>query len=82
MADGACVGMDPELWFPKTGERSPLAVEVCAGCPVREPCLEWALKHEAFGIWGGVSEVARKRLRRSRRVRLVERRGVRGRRSA
>ncbi|MGH2602021.1 MAG: WhiB family transcriptional regulator, partial [Dehalococcoidia bacterium] len=41
--------------------------EVCRGCVVRDQCLEYALSHsEKFGIWGGMSERERRRLRRQR----------------
>jgi WhiB family redox-sensing transcriptional regulator len=40
---------------------------VCRGCVVREECLEYALSNgEKFGIWGGMSERERRRLRRAR----------------
>ena len=43
------------------------AKEVCRGCVVREDCLEYALANgEKFGIWGGMSERERRRLRRAR----------------
>ena len=43
------------------------AKEVCRGCIVREDCLEYALLNgEKFGIWGGMSERERRRIRRQR----------------
>lgn len=43
------------------------AKEVCRGCVVRQDCLEYALAHgEKFGIWGGMSERERRRVRRAR----------------
>lgn len=48
------------------------AVEVCAGCPVREPCLQWALHHEGEGYQGGTSPAQRKRMRRDLRISLWE----------
>ena len=43
------------------------AKEVCRGCVVREECLEFALQNgEKFGIWGGLSERERRRIRRQR----------------
>ena len=51
----------------KTGASTKEAKEVCRGCVVREDCLEYALvQGEKFGIWGGMSERERRRLRRQR----------------
>lgn len=62
-----CLGVDPDLFFPERGASTKEAKEVCRGCVVREDCLEYALGHgEKFGIWGGMSERERRRLRRQR----------------
>jgi WhiB family redox-sensing transcriptional regulator len=62
-----CMGVDPELFFPERGSSTREAKEVCRGCVVREECLEYALAHgEKFGIWGGMSERERRRVRRMR----------------
>ena len=62
-----CLGVDPELFFPERGASTREAKEVCRGCIVREQCLEFALQNgEKFGIWGGLSERERRRIRRQR----------------
>ena len=62
-----CLGVDPDLFFPERGASTREAKDVCRGCVVREDCLEYALSHgEKFGIWGGMSERERRRLRRQR----------------
>lgn len=62
-----CMGVDPDLFFPERGASTREAKEVCRGCVVREECLEYALENsEKFGIWGGLSERERRRLRRAR----------------
>ena len=62
-----CMGVDPELFFPERGASTREAKEVCRGCVVRDDCLEYALANgEKFGIWGGMSERERRRLRRAR----------------
>jgi WhiB family redox-sensing transcriptional regulator len=62
-----CLGVDPDLFFPERGASTREAKAVCAGCEVREDCLEYALAHgEKFGIWGGLSERERRRVRRQR----------------
>ena len=64
----ACRGDDLDLFFPGRGESAEPARRVCAGCPVREPCLDYALRHGiTHGIWGGLAERDRRALR-SRRV--------------
>jgi len=68
-----CMGVDPDLFFPERGASTREAKEVCRGCVVREDCLEFALTNsEKFGIWGGLSERERRRIRRRR---SAERRG-------
>jgi WhiB family transcriptional regulator, redox-sensing transcriptional regulator len=62
-----CLGVDPDLFFPERGASTREAKEVCRGCVVREDCLEYALDNgEKFGIWGGLSERERRRIRRAR----------------
>ena len=62
-----CLGVDPDLFFPERGASTREAKEVCKGCSVRAECLEYALSNgERFGIWGGLSERERRRLRRQR----------------
>ena len=64
-----CLGVDPDLFFPERGASTKEAKEVCRGCVVREDCLEYALQNsEKFGIWGGMSERERRRIRRARAI--------------
>ncbi|HET7490158.1 MAG TPA: WhiB family transcriptional regulator [Acidimicrobiales bacterium] len=68
-----CLGVDPDLFFPERGASTREAKEVCRGCVVRMDCLEYALDNaEKFGIWGGMSERERRRLRRARTLRRNE----------
>lgn len=67
-----CMGADPEIFFPD-GTGAPAlrdearAKAICAGCPVRRDCLDWALGvGEAEGIWGGTTPYERRLLRRGR----------------
>jgi WhiB family redox-sensing transcriptional regulator len=63
----SCLGMDPDLFFPERGASTRDAKAICAACPVRVECLEFALSNgEKFGIWGGMSERERRRVRRMR----------------
>jgi WhiB family redox-sensing transcriptional regulator len=62
-----CAEVDPEAYFPEKGGSTASAKKVCFSCEVRQTCLEYALEHdERFGIWGGLSERQRRRLRQSR----------------
>jgi len=67
MGQGNCRDHPPSTFFPSDGVGVELARRICATCPVQAPCLEYALRHgEKFGIWGGMSERERRRLRRQR----------------
>ena len=73
--DAACRGEDSELFFaPNYFERKEekeareeRAKAICARCPVRAECLEYALRNrEPHGIWGGLNEIERKAIIRER----------------
>ena len=60
-----CAQTDPEAFFPEKGGSVREAKKMCQLCEVKEPCLEFALNNdERFGIWGGLSERERRRLKR------------------
>ena len=60
-----CAQTDPEAFFPEKGGSTREAKKVCAQCEVRAECLQYALEHdERFGIWGGLSERERRKLKR------------------
>jgi WhiB family transcriptional regulator, redox-sensing transcriptional regulator len=60
-----CAQTDPEAFFPEKGGSTREAKKVCTGCDVRTECLEYALANdERFGIWGGLSERERRKLKR------------------
>lgn len=59
---------DPELFFPhsiRDVAQITAAKRVCAVCPVRRPCLAYALTHPVHGIWGGATESERRSLQRA-----------------
>ena len=61
-----CAQTDPEAFFPEKGGSTREAKRVCQSCDVRAECLEYALANdERFGIWGGLSERERRRVKRS-----------------
>ena len=60
-----CAQTDPEAFFPEKGGSTREAKKVCLSCDVRVECLEYALQcDERFGIWGGLSERERRRLKK------------------
>jgi WhiB family redox-sensing transcriptional regulator len=61
-----CAQTDPEAFFPEKGGSIRSAKKVCKSCLVTAECLEYALAHdERFGVWGGLSERERRKLRRT-----------------
>ena len=60
-----CAQTDPEAFFPEKGGSTREAKRVCLTCDVRVECLDYALAHdERFGIWGGLSERERRRVKK------------------
>ena len=68
MAKGKCREVPPATFFPSDGVGVDDARRICADCPVKEPCLEYALAERVdHGVWGGTSERERRRILRRRR---------------
>lgn len=64
-----CRGADADLFFPERGASTRKAKSICGACEVRAECLDYAVDMgEKFGIWGGLSERERRRVRRERMV--------------
>ena len=74
-AAGACLSADPEIFFPVSGTGASTrqieqARRICARCPVRRECLDWAMSSgEMHGIWGGTTPEDRTRARRKEAAR-------------
>jgi len=76
-ADGACRDADLGLFFSPDGDdetrveraaerrrRLRQAIRICEQCPVRQVCRRYALENgEKFGVWGGLTETERRRIR-------------------
>ncbi len=71
----SCRGPQATVFFPPTSFerkdekelREARAKAICASCPVRKACLDYAIRiREPHGIWGGLNELERKRLQRKR----------------
>lgn len=76
LAECAKSGIDPE-WFYAEDCVSPnkLAIErarsICSICVIQHDCLSYGLKHEAFGMWGGLTSNERTALKKGQRNRLA-----------
>jgi WhiB family redox-sensing transcriptional regulator len=69
MQRGLCREIPPAVFFPSDGVGVETARRICANCPVKEPCLEYALEFRIdHGVWGGCSERERRRILKRRRV--------------
>lgn len=74
MDRAACVGTDPEIFFPARGhsEVAEQAVAICDNCPVKLPCVKMALRNERsgyeHGIWGGTTTEDRKWIKANRLI--------------
>lgn len=75
----ACRGGDPSLFFAPSyfekrfekDAREARAKAICATCPVRRPCLDYALStREGHGVWGGLNETERRQVLRARSLRV------------
>lgn len=70
LADGLCAGIGGDVFFPVAGESNAAALRVCAGCPARLACLEYVLRGTPeSGVWGGTSDLQRRRMRKARQAR-------------
>lgn len=70
----ACITTNPDLFFPRGKAHTGYAVarDICNACPVRLPCLDYALAHhERFGMWGGATPRERLHIARLRARRAV-----------
>ena len=68
MRDGHCRHYPPAAFFPSDGVGVDQARKICAECPVREECLDYALVNRIdHGVWGGCSERQRRRIAKARR---------------
>ena len=68
MRDAVCVETTGVEFFPERGKPTAPAKAVCAGCLVRNDCLVFAMMHDIrWGVWGGLSSLERRELRRQPR---------------
>jgi hypothetical protein len=79
--DGSCAGSpEPDIWHADDTHRDresdfyssdvTLAIRICKGCPVRLPCLEYALgvpQASDWGVWGATTAAERRAMRKQGR---------------
>ena len=64
--EALCAEVDPVIFFPDKGDKTVDAKKICKACNVKTQCLEYSLtNNERFGIWGGLTEHDRRKLRRT-----------------
>jgi WhiB family redox-sensing transcriptional regulator len=76
VTEALCAQADPDAWFPKRGDTptAAFAERICAACPVRVQCLDYALagadtwEGHSWGIWGGTTPRERQMIRRSQQA--------------
>lgn len=69
MDKGLCHTSPPETFFPSDGVGVEIAKRICAECPVKTECLEYALENRIdHGVWGGTSERQRRRILKARKT--------------
>lgn len=75
--EAACRGVDTDVFFPVSDAQADKAKAICATCPVREQCLEYALEvRPPEGVWGGLTSVERHRMIRRRQKAARKARGA------
>lgn len=64
-----CAEVDPDLFFPEKGDDVSRVKRICKACDVKKECLKYSLDNdERFGVWGGLSEHNRRKLRAERKL--------------
>ena len=69
--DAECAGIDTENFYRYENGNQRLDLDLyirpiralCASCPIWATCLSYAVQHEQFGIWGGMTAVERQAIR-------------------
>jgi len=67
--EGNCITMENDIFFPSKGRDVDYAKSICADCPVKSTCLEFAIDNKIDkGVWGGTSERERRKIIRQRKM--------------
>lgn len=70
-----CREIGGDWWFPDkdgtgTSTEFKIVKSICGSCIHREECAEWGITNERFGVWGGLTEKERAKIRARRGIRL------------
>lgn len=74
----SCAEIGGDLFFPEKFEQAfgnieiSMAKRICLSCPHKSECAEWGIQKEIYGIWGGLTEVDRRVVRKQRKIKLRE----------
>lgn len=64
----ACKNMDPEIFYEDDDRNADVpnvqAEWACRTCEIQPQCLAWAMEHERHGVWGGLTQRQREKLKR------------------
>jgi WhiB family redox-sensing transcriptional regulator len=67
MKKALCAEVDPEMFYPEKNTDGTVAKRICLRCDVKVECLQYAIDNkEDHGIWGGLNERSRRKLRRKK----------------
>jgi hypothetical protein len=88
LTDAACAGMDGDMFYDDmfanetakeygrytstAPKQHAMLRRVCANCPVKVECADFAIKHERFGFWGGLTAMERHSIRSMNNILLEE----------
>jgi WhiB family redox-sensing transcriptional regulator len=73
LSSGLCSSIGVEFYYPEedssgTSTEEKMAKALCHQCPVRQACGEWGVRHEVYGIWGGMSPLDRRKVRHRNKI--------------
>jgi hypothetical protein len=67
--DASCQGLNTDMFFTEVGQNpDPALIRMCKACPVKQQCIEYALKYSLEGIWGGMGQRGRENYRRRQKI--------------
>lgn len=76
LSEGLCTEVGVEIFYPEgPGEAESIyrmSRRICGNCPVKQACLEWAVRHESHGMWGGTTPRERMAIRKKLGITVQE----------
>jgi WhiB family redox-sensing transcriptional regulator len=75
LSSGRCSEIGSEFFFPDSENERDTSMysfgkKICASCEIKQTCLDWAVHHEGFGLWGGTTPRERMVIRRKLNIQL------------